>query len=194
MTLSMGFIMATLFGYISGSSFVFMTLFELSSTTYSIIFAVNSIGMILVGQLNFVLVKRMSLMRHLALGFSIHLFFMLLFFIAVFLGMASMEVTVVLLFLAMSSLGLLFGGVTSESMYSADAKSMGSASALLGVIQYAFGGGILLGIFHDNTMEPYAVILLASAVLAMTCWALVVRVDTFRDDTAASPGAAGMHH
>lgn len=196
MTLSMGFIMATLFGYISGSSFVFMTYFGLSPTAYSIIFAVNSIGMILVGQLNFLLVKKMSLKRHLGLGFAVHLFFLLLFLIAVFMGVASMEVTVALLFFAMSSLGLLFGGVTSESMYSADARSMGSASALLGVVQYVFGGGagIVLGIFHDNTLVPYAVVLCVCSIFAVVCWALAARIEILRDAEMPSPEAVVMHH
>lgn len=195
MTLGMGFVMATLFGYISGSSFVFMEHFGLSPRVYSFIFAAFSVGMILTGQLNFVLAKRMSLKRHLAFGFAIHIVFLLLFLAAVLTGLADVRVTVALLFLAMSSMGFIFGPITSEAMYSAEAKYMGSASALLGVVQYAFGGaaGILLGMLHDNTLVPYAFLLAACGVLGMACWALAVRIPGTERD-ADSVNLAAAHH
>lgn len=177
MTVCMGFVMATLFGYISGSSYVFMPHFGLSPTAYSLIFAANSVGMILVGQLNFVLCKIMSLNKVLAIGFVAHLVPTLLFVAAVLAGADNVEVVIGLLFLSMSSLGLLFGGLTSESMFSADPKILGSASALLGVVQYAFGGaaGVALGLLHNNTLVPYALILGACSVCAAACWILAAR-------------------
>ena len=188
MTVAMGFVMATLFGYISGSSFVFMTHYGLSATAYSAVFAANSVGMILTGQLNYYLCTRMPLRTILAGGFAALLLFMLLFLAAVFLDMAGMWTALVLLFLATSSLGLLFGGITSESMFSADPRQMGAASSLLGVIQYVFGGaaGIVLGVFHTGTLRPYAVVLCVCSILAVASWALADRRQT--DLSAADNG------
>ena len=183
-TVASGLIMGTLFGYISASSFVFMTHFGLTPTAYSIVFAVNSIGMILVGQLNFVLVKKVSARRHLALGFFIHLFFVLALLAAVLLGWGNLEAVLVLLFLAMSSMSLIFGGITAAAIYSVPNEQAGTASALLGVMQYAMGGlaGVVLGIIHNETLLPVAAVLFAFSLLATICWLVTDRrqeVGTF---------------
>ncbi|UQZ88913.1 Bcr/CflA family drug resistance efflux transporter [Deltaproteobacteria bacterium Smac51] len=180
MSLSAGLIMGTLFGYISASSFIFMTYFSLSAANYSFIFAANSIGMIIMGQLNFYLCTKMSSRRNLALGFMVHLFFMILLMAAVLIGLDSLKVVGGLMFVAMSSLSLIFGGITAESMYSVEHSRAGSASALLGVLQYAIGGaaGIVLGVFHDGTLIPIMVILCVCSAMAMISWILAGRLSS----------------
>lgn len=172
-----GLIMGTLFGYISASSFVFMTHFGMSPTAYSIVFAANSLGMILVGQLNFVLVKKLSARSHLALGFFTHLFFIIALLFAVLLGSDSLEVVLALLFLAMSSMSLVFGGITAAAIYSVPNEQAGTASALLGVMQYAMGGlaGVVLGIVHNETLLPVAGVLAGFTLLAVACWLITER-------------------
>ena len=186
MTVSMGFVMATLFGYIGGSSFVFMTHFGLGATAYSLVFSAVSVGMIIAGQLNFVLVERMGLRRFLAMGFAVHLAFITLFLVCVHAGMATLWPATVLLFLAMASLGLLFGGLTSESMFSADPKIMGTASALLGVVQYVFGAaaGLVLGLVHDGTLGPYSLLLFVCSLLACVFWAASAKIPVWREAEA----------
>lgn len=49
--LSQGFVMAGMFAYISGSSFVLQTIYGVSPQMYSLIFAVNGFGIILTGQI-----------------------------------------------------------------------------------------------------------------------------------------------
>ena len=177
MSLSAGLVMGTLFAYISASSFIFMTHFSLSASAYSLMFAVNSVGMILLGQLNFYLCSRMSSRRNLAFGFSVHLFFMLALMAAVLLRLNSFMVVSVLLFLATSSLCLIFGGITAESMYSVDHSRAGSASALLGVLQYAIGGGagLAIGLLHDGSLTPVMLVMAVCSVLSLICWVLAGR-------------------
>jgi len=177
MSLSAGLVMGTLFGYISASSFVFMTYFGLSASNYSIIFAVNSVGMILAGQLNFFLCARMSARRNLALGFTTHLVFTVALLGAVLAGFDSLPVVLVLLFLSTSSLCLIFGGITAESMYSVEHSRAGSASALLGVLQYAIGGGagMVIGLIHNGSLIPLTVVMTVCSTLSVFFWALAGR-------------------
>lgn len=177
MSLASGLVMGTLFGYISASSFVFMDFFGLSASIYSYIFAANSVGMILAGQLSFYLCGRLSARRNLAFGFSLHLLFTAALLLTVALGWGRLMPVGVLLFLATSSLCLIFGGLTAECMYSVDNRRAGSASALLGVMQYAFGGaaGLLLGLFHNGTLLPLSVLMLACSSLAALFWGLAGR-------------------
>ena len=53
-----GLVFATLFSYISGSSFVLQNVYGLSSGTYAVVFGVNSAGLVLATQVNPVLVAR----------------------------------------------------------------------------------------------------------------------------------------
>ena len=178
MSVAAGLIMGTLFGYISGSSFVFTSHFGLSSSAYSLVFAAVSVGMIIVGQCNFFLCKRMSQERHLALGFILHLVFIGLLYAAVALGHGTFETVTVLLFLAMSSLSLIFGGITAAVMYSVAPTQSGTASALLGVLQYAFGGlsGLVLGTLQDGTLHPFVLVLAACSVLSVMVWRFADRI------------------
>ena len=172
MVVASGLIMGTMFGYISASSFIFMTYFQQSPSAYSIIFAIYSIGMIAVGQLNMYLCTRMQLRRNLAFGFTIHVAFLVLLLLAVLLGFVSFEIISALLFLAIASLSFLFGGLTSETMYSVSSRKAGSASALLGVVQYAIGGGagIVLGLIHNGGLLPPVALLCFCSVAAALCW------------------------
>ena len=172
MVFSGALIMGTLFGYISVSSFIFMSHFKLSSSAYSLIFAAFSIGMILVGQLNMYLLSRMDSRRNLGMGFIIHLAFLGLLVVVLLAGVERLEVVCGLLFLAVSSLSFLFGGLTSEAMFSVAQGQSGSAAALLGMLQYALGGGagIVLGILHDGTLLTPIAALFCCSVLACLCW------------------------
>ena len=58
--LTVAFAYASLFGYISGSSFVLQDLYGLSATQFSLVFALNAAGMIVLGLLNARLVRRFA--------------------------------------------------------------------------------------------------------------------------------------
>lgn len=180
MVLANGMIMGSLFGYISVSSFIFMSHFKLSSSSYSLIFAAFSGGMILVGQLNMYLLSRMDIRRNLGMGFIVHLVFMGALVAMLLAGFDRLEIVCGLLFLAVSSLNFLFGGLTSETMFSIAPGKSGSAAALLGTLQYAFGGGagIMLGILHDGTLLTPVAMLFGCSVLACLCWVLASKIQS----------------
>lgn len=178
MVLANGLIMGTLFGYISVSSFIFMSHFGLSSSAYSLVFAVFSIGMIVVGQFNMYLLSRMDSRRNLGMGFVVHLAFLGSLVAILLTGIERLEIVCGLFFLAISSLSFLFGGLTSETMFSLGPGKSGSAAALLGMMQSALGGGagIVLGLLHDGTLLTPIVALFCCSVLACLCWRLASRL------------------
>lgn len=179
MVLANGMIMGTFFGYISVSSFIFMSHFELSSSAYSLVFAAFSGGMILAGQLNMYLLSRMDIKRNLGMGFIVHLVFMASLVCMLLAGFDSLEIVCGLLFLAVSSLSFLFGGLTSETMFSVAQGKSGSAAALLGTLQYSVGGGagIVLGLLHDGTLITPVAALFVSSLLACLCWMVASRIQ-----------------
>lgn len=172
MTLANWAIMGTLLSYISISPFIFVTYFHFSPTTYSFIFSSFAIGMILVGQINVWLCTRLDVKRNLILGFSLHLLFMGVLLCVELCGINNLWIFGILLFFGISCLGFLFGGLAVEAIYSVKHNDAGTASALLGVVQYAGGGvaGMVFSFIHDETLLAPAGLLFFCSVLAFLCW------------------------
>jgi DHA1 family bicyclomycin/chloramphenicol resistance-like MFS transporter len=66
--LTVAFAYASLFGYIAGSSFVLQEVYGLSATQFSMVFALNAGGMVVLGLLNARLVRRFAVRRLLIIG------------------------------------------------------------------------------------------------------------------------------
>ena len=66
--LTVAFAYASLFGYISGSSFALQDVYGLSATQFSLVFALNAAGMIVLGLLNARLVRRFPVRSLLLVG------------------------------------------------------------------------------------------------------------------------------
>src|SRR6476660_5722825 len=127
--LTVAFAYASLFGYIAGSSFALQDLYGLSATQFSLVFAANAAGMIVLGLLNARLVKRFAVRNLLIVGL-----------------IASSAAAVVLVLVAGTSLGViamllpLFVVVATRGFVSANATvrgverapAAGAAAAVLG--------------------------------------------------------------
>src|SRR5690606_33059197 len=59
-TLSMSFIYAGMFAYITGSAFVFIQHYGLTPSNYSIVFGVNALGLITLSQVNGRLLRKFT--------------------------------------------------------------------------------------------------------------------------------------
>lgn len=102
--------------------------------------------------------------------------------------MTSLWVVTALLFLTMSFLSLVFGNVVAVAMNAAPGQT-GSASSLLGVLQYVFGGvaGVIMGMVHDGTLLPPVMLLTACAIGALLSWWYASRqmdIDTTKEALA----------
>ncbi len=135
--LASGLLFASMFAYISGSSFALQGGYGLSPQAYSVVFGVNGVGIVLAGQLNGRLVgrvpERVLLLSGLLLGVvggaSV---------LASAFFRAPLVLLLVSLFLLVSSIGLVMPNASSLAL--ADhARSAGAASALLGVLQFVVG-------------------------------------------------------
>lgn len=82
--------------------------------------------------------------------------------------------SIVLLFFVVASLGLLFGGLTSETMYSVPRDLAGTASAVLGVLQYAAASlsGLVIGWLQAKTLMPIAAVLTGFTLVSVLLWFL----------------------
>ncbi|MFF8968265.1 multidrug effflux MFS transporter [Streptomyces sp. NPDC014995] len=169
-----GFTFAALFAYISASPFVVQEIYGASPQTFSLLFGLNSIGLVLVGQVNGkVLVGRVRLDRVLAAGLTVVTLAataLLLMATGVF-GEVGLLPVAAALFVLMSAMGVALPNAQTLALMRVR-HSAGSASALLGTSSFLIGAiaSPLVGIAGEDTAVPMAVVQLAAALVALACF------------------------
>lgn len=136
LTLAGGFILGSLFTYISASSFIFTAVFSLSPTAFSALFALNSVMLIGGGFVSNALLKRGYSEHSLTLtGIVIHLAAAGILLLVVLTDAASLTLFALLIAVAVGALGLVFGNLTALTMQQAKQQA-GVASSIMGAVQY----------------------------------------------------------
>jgi DHA1 family bicyclomycin/chloramphenicol resistance-like MFS transporter len=135
--LACGLAFAAMFAYISGSPFVLQGIYGVSPQLFSVLFGANAFGLMAMGQLNGRLVGRVAPRRLLAIGLSLQAVGGLALLTVIALGVGIRGV-VPALFVVVASLGFVLPNSTALALTN-HPRAAGSASALLGVLQYAFG-------------------------------------------------------
>ncbi|MCX4761511.1 multidrug effflux MFS transporter [Streptomyces sp. NBC_01275] len=184
-----GFAFAALFAYISASPFVVQEIYGASPQTFGLLFGVNSVGLVLVGQLNGkVLVGRVRLDRVLGVGLAVVVLAAaaLLLMAAGVFGEVGLVPVAAGLFVLMSAMGVTLPNAQTLALLRVR-HSAGSASALLGTSSFLIGAvaSPLVGIAGEHTAVPMAVVQLAAALVALACFMGMCRPWT----TAGTEGA-----
>lgn len=171
-----GLAFAAMFAYISGSPFVVQTIYGLSAQQFSLIFAVNSIGIVTAGQVSRYLIGRVELRTLLATGLGVSLTGGLVLVTAV-LTDAGLWGVLPGLFLVATAIGLVTPTSTALALTGRPPNIAGSASALLGLAQFVIGGlaAPLVGIAGPQTALPMALTIATLAALATTAYLTLAR-------------------
>lgn len=140
-TLALCTAQAGFFAYLAGSASVFISEHGLTPTQFSLVFGVNAIGLMAAALINPILHKRMgplATFRNLGL-----LYFAVLVLLLVYLGLGGSNVVIWAtgLFVAVASLGFLMP-TGSQLALLQQGRYAGTASALMGSMQFAFGAVI----------------------------------------------------
>lgn len=182
-SLTVGFLFATLFAYIAGSSFVLQGVYGLSPQVYGIVFGMNGVGLMIASQVNGRLVGRVSQRGMLRTGLVSAVAATLMMIAATTLGLGLVALLVPLL-VAVSTMGLVMPNANSLALADHPDKA-GSASALMGVMQFLIGGSLspLVGIAGEDTAVPMAMLMATFAVLALLSY-LVLAVPRRRIRTS----------
>lgn len=164
-----GISIAGMFAYIAGSPFVFIKLYGVPAEHYGWVFGSNAAGFILMAQVN----ARLLAKRGPAFLLSRTVWLYMLAALTL-LGIAALRTDalwplLVPLFICIASLGCILPNTSACAMAGQGARA-GSASALLGCIQFgvAAGAASLVGVLHDGTAMPMAMVISLCGVLAVT--------------------------
>ncbi|MBK5538851.1 multidrug effflux MFS transporter [Pseudomonas sp. TH05] len=181
-----GIAIAGMFAYIAGSPFIFIKLYEVPAEHFGWFFGINAGGFILVAQINARLLAKRGPTFLLARTVWIYLAAAL-----VLLGISSMHTQklwplLLPLFVCIASLGCIIPNASACAMNGQGARA-GSASALLGCLQFSVAAGAawLVGFLHDGSAMPMAMVISLCGVLAVTMAVLTRRLQNARAVEAA---------
>lgn len=168
------FAFAALFAYVAGSSFVIQEIYGASPQTFSLLFGLNSVGLVGMGQLNGkVLVGRVDPDKVIGLGLvTVTLAAGALVVLASgMFGKAPLAAMATGLFVLMSAMGLIFSNTNAQALQRAG-HAAGSASALLGTSSFLIGAAAspLVGIAGERTAVPMTLVQLGCALAAVVCF------------------------
>ncbi|PZG21887.1 multidrug effflux MFS transporter [Nonomuraea aridisoli] len=179
--LTAGLAFAAMFGYISGSPFVLQEVYGATPQQYSLIFGLNAFGLTLTAQIGGRLSGRVPPVRLVLIGLAIALAGAVLLLAAALTGMGLWGV-VGGLFVIMLGQGLVMPGTGALALASQPPQVAGSASALLGVLQFALGAlaAPLVGLVGSGTAVPMACVMLGLIVCAGLMFVLLGRRTAVR--------------
>jgi MFS transporter, DHA1 family, multidrug resistance protein len=166
--LAFAFSMAAMFGYISASPFVYQNILGLDPTAFSLLFALNALGLTITSIVGVKLVGTLGPLRMTYIGVS-----GLAVFSAILLGVVSAGntppiPTIVVIFLAISSLGFIFGNAAALATDQVK-KCAGTGSAIMGALQFTLAAiaSPLVGLAGEGSAVPMAIVMLVAGIIAL---------------------------
>jgi MFS transporter, DHA1 family, multidrug resistance protein len=161
-----GLMMASIFTYVSGASFVLQDGFGLDAQTFAIVFGINSAGLTLTSQLNPLMLRRWSVRAVLSGAIVVAFVCASGLLVAGLLG-AGLVAVLVPMGLVVATAGLSLPNTPALAL-TRHGEAAGTAAAILGCIQFGVGAVVapLVGAFGSTTATPMAAVMVALTVLA----------------------------
>lgn len=182
-----------LYSYISASPFILEKLFGLSPAMYTVVFAVNGIGMTITGSIGAAIMHRFGPTKQVALGVAMQVFAAALMLVAVlsqnFSPNRTPNLTLVLIsfLLVPTSLSFIFGPGTALGLRQVRHLA-GTAIAIQGAAQFIIAGLIvtLVGIAGERAIWPLATVFGVLCLVSVGAFVLKRKNDQmhFADDRA----------
>ncbi|WP_231920259.1 multidrug effflux MFS transporter [Microlunatus soli] len=190
--LTQGFATAAIFGYLSGATYVLQGIYGLSPQQYALAFGLNSAGFMLFGYLAGRLVEHWSVTGTLAVGLAMAG--------AGALGLLACGLVALPLPVVIISLLIMVGGVAASTpptttIALADYPQLaGTASSLLGMARYAFGGvaAPFVGIAGAATILPLGVVTSLAILLAAIAFVTLARPNRTRSSRRIEVSGVGV--
>lgn len=172
---SQGFVSAAMFAYISGSPFVLQNLYGVSAQMFSLIFAINGVGIILASQVTGRLAGKVKEGVLLVFGLYMAMTGGMILLTGILLQ-AGLIIILIGLFLSVASVGIV--GTTSFALAMENQRShAGSAAALLGLIPFILGAIVapLVGLGGEDSPLPMGMVIVGSQIIAILSYFIVAR-------------------
>jgi DHA1 family bicyclomycin/chloramphenicol resistance-like MFS transporter len=175
-TLTSALVFIAFFAYLAGSSFVYQEVYGVSATTYSVLFAVNAVGMLAASQANHRLLARFSPRQLLAAGLTVDAVAGVAVLAVVLAGGLGVWALAVPLFVLVTSLGIVFPDSTALAL-SLHPEAAGSAAAYFGTLRLGLGALATPLVALGGTVSglPMALVIAVAGLAALALFAVVAR-------------------
>ncbi len=176
-----GLVIAGLFSYVSGASFVYQDQFGLDEQQFGLLFGAGAVFLIGTTQFNPVLLRRTSPQVLLTVAVVAGLGSAILLVVAAATGVGGLFGVAVPLWLVLASAGLGLPNAPALAL-SRHGESAGTAAAMLGAVQFGVGAAVspVVGLLGNDALA-LGVVVLAAAVLAVLVLFVVVRPRSLPD-------------
>jgi DHA1 family bicyclomycin/chloramphenicol resistance-like MFS transporter len=166
-----GLMFAGLLTYITGSAFVYIELFDVPADRFGLFFGMNAIGLIAASQVNGWLAGRVDPRRIVSVVLPLATLAGVVLLIDAYTGVGGFAGILVPLFCFIVCHGFVFPNTTALAM-EPHGNIAGSASALLGTLQFVLGAsaGALVGLTSNGTAVPFAAIIAGCGAAAWTTY------------------------
>lgn len=172
--LCQAFVVATMFAFLTESSFMYIEYYGVSTSKFPILFGANIIVMMLFNRLNAKLLDRHSTRKLIWLGISVQLTSVSLLLILYLSGNLNLWSNVILIMFSIGPIGII--GPNNMSAYlHCFSRNSATANAVMGTSQFALGAaiGVLVSLLHNGTLLPLFSIMFLSTLVA----AIVLRIS-----------------
>ena len=178
-TMSSGLAFAAMFAYIAGSPFVLQDIYSLSPAEFSAVFATNAAGIVIAGQISARTIARLGPLLVLGAGLATGASGGVALLAVVLFGGVGLIGILPALFLVVSSIGIVIPSATAIAL-EGNPSTAGSASALLGLAQFAVGAisAPLVGVAGVGTALPMAIVIFTCGLGAVAAFWLLLRPRT----------------
>src|SRR5687767_2287579 len=174
--LSGGLIFSGLLAYIAGSPFVFIELFGVPPEQFGLFFGTNAIGIITASQVNRWLANRVDARRIVGVVLSVAMTAGFVLLLDAYTGFGGFAGILVPLFFFIACHGFVMPNTTALAM-APHGQVAGSASALLGTVQFVLGAtaGAMVGLLGNGTAVPLAAVIAACGAAAFALYQILPR-------------------
>lgn len=171
-----GVAMAGLFAYTAGSPFVFIDLYGIAPQHYGWLFGLIAAGFILTAQINGWLLRRHGPAYWLQRTVWIYLLAALATLAVALTRPVALWPLLIPLFICIASLSCILPNASACAM-AGQGSQAGSASALIGSLQFTVAAAAagMVGVLHDGTARPMALIIALCAVATVLLAVSTVR-------------------
>lgn len=168
-----------LFAYLSTSSFLFQQVYDFTPQEYGILFAVNSVGVVIGVQVSSRLIRGPVPPQYIIAGTTLVHLAMAIAIVVLDSAGAGFWGTAIPLWIYIAACGFTFPAVQVLALANHGAEA-GTAASLLGALNFGLAGALspLAGLFGVGTAVPMAVLMGAAAVVAVASVWLLVRPST----------------
>ena len=174
--LSGGLIFSGLLAYIAGSPFVFIDLFGVPPERYGLYFGTNAVGIITASQVNRWLANRYEARRIVSVVLPVAMSAGFVLLADAYTGFGGFAGILVPLWVFIACHGFVMPNTTALAM-APHGSVAGSASALLGTLQFVLGAtaGALVGVLGNGTAVPLAAVIAGCGAAAFATFQTLPR-------------------